>query len=255
MRHKIKFPSINGDNLGQDQAFFYLNKEDKDEKILFHDYDKIYNEPGLYEQLFYDRLKCSSPQKVVDALEDTMNQYKEHFSQLKILDFGAGNGMVGEQLKQVGVARIVGVDILPEAKRALERDRPGVYDDYYIKDFTTLNDRDREEIRAWNLNCLVSVAALGFGDIPPQAFIEAINLISSEGWVAFNIKETFLFTSDTSGFSKLIRELLFSGYLFINHLERYRHRLSIEGSPIYYFSIVCWKSSDIPADIIHSIIG
>ncbi|MDY6969278.1 MAG: class I SAM-dependent methyltransferase [Spirochaetota bacterium] len=255
MRHKIKFPQINEDNLEQDEAFFYLNRNNKDEKLLFHDYDTIYNEPNLYEQLFYDRLKCSSPQKIVTSLEHTINQNKEHFSELKILDFGAGNGMVGEQLKKIGVARLVGVDILHEAKKALDRDRPGIYDDYYVRDFTELNDTDREEIKAWNLNCLISVAALGFGDIPPKAFIEALNLISSEAWVAFNIKETFLFNSDISGFSKLIRELISSGHLFINHLERYRHRISIDGSPLFYFSIVCWKNSDISPDFVNHIIN
>ena len=38
----------------------------------------------------------------------------------------------------------------------------------------------------------MTVAALGYGDIPPQAFAEAFNLISDHGWVAFNIKDRFL---------------------------------------------------------------
>ena len=74
--------------------------------------------------------------------------------------------------------------------------------------------------------------------------------IDKEGWVAFNIKETFLYNTDESGFSKLIRELIFSEYLNINHLERYRHRLSIEGTPLFYFSVVCWKRADIPVEFI-----
>jgi hypothetical protein len=154
--------------------------------------------------------------------------------------------MMGEELKKIGLARLVGVDILKEAKIATERDRPGIYDAYYVKDFTKLNNKDIEEIKSWNLNALTTVAALGFGDIPPLAFIEALNLIDGEGWVAFNIKETFLYNTDKSGFSKLIRGLIFSEYLNINHLERYRHRLSIEGSPLYYFSVVCWKKKDVP---------
>jgi hypothetical protein len=43
---------------------------------------------------------------------------------------------------------------------------------------------------------LVTVAALGFGDIPAKAFIEAFNIIKSEAWVAFNIKDTFFDISD-----------------------------------------------------------
>ena len=249
-RYNIQFPPIATNHLAQDEAYFYLATEKGKEKILFHDYDKIYNIPGLYEQLFYDRLKCNSPKQITEVLKHTIDVNKEHFSEMKILDFGAGNGMMGEELKKIGVARIVGVDILNEAKNATNRDRPGIYDEYYVKDFMNLTIKDREEIKSWHLNALTAVAALGFGDIPPLAFIEAFNLIDEEGWVAFNIKETFLYNTDESGFSKLIRELIFSKYLNINHLDRYRHRLSIEGIPLYYFSVVCWKKADIPFDFI-----
>lgn len=246
--HNIQFPPINAENLNQDEAFFYLLEEDRKEKILFHDYDKIYNYQGLYEQLFYDRLKCNSPKKVTESLKYITDVNKEHFSEMKVLDFGAGNGIMGEELKKIGIARLVGVDILNEAKKATDRDRPGIYDEYYVMDFTKLTSEDKNIIKSWNLNALTTIAALGFGDIPPLAFLEALNLIEKKGWVAFNIKETFLYNTDTTGFSKLIRELIFSEYLNINHLERYRHRLSIEGSPLYYFSVVCWKNKDIPVD-------
>ena len=252
-RHNIQFPAINAENLNQDEAFFYLLTEENKEKILFHDYDKIYNYPGLYEQLFYDRLKCNSPKKVTESLKQTIDVNKEHFSEMKVLDFGAGNGMMGEELKKTGVARLVGVDILNEAKNATTRDRPGIYDEYYVMDFTNLTNEDKDEIKSWNLNTLTTIAALGFGDIPPLAFVEALNLIEKEGLVAFNIKETFLYNADATGFSKLIRELIFSEYLNINHLERYRHRLSIEGSPLYYFSVVCWKNKDIPINFLEKI--
>jgi len=251
-RHNVQFPAINANHLDQDESFFYLIRGDEKEKILFHDYDKIYNIPGLYEQLFYDRLKSNSPKKVTDVLRHTIDVNKEHFSEMKVLDFGAGNGIMGEELKKIGVARLVGADILQEAKDATERDRPGIYDEYFVKDFTRLSNNDKEEIKSWNLNALTTVAALGFGDIPPLAFIEAINLINKEGWISFNIKETFLYNTDETGFSKLIRELIFSQFLNINHLERYRHRLSIEGAPLFYFSIVCWKKSDVPMEFLEN---
>jgi len=59
-------------------------------------------------------------------------------------------------------------------------------------------------------------------------------------------KGNFFYNTDKTGFSKLIRELIFSEFLKINHLERYRHRLSIEGNPLYYFTIICWKNADVP---------
>ena len=229
-----------------------MQENDKKEKIRFHDYDKIYNIPGLYEQVFYDRLKCVSPSKVSAILHSTISQTVENFSELRVLDLGAGNGMMGEELKKHGVARLIGVDIIQEAYEATLRDRPGLYDAYYIEDFCNLNPEVKQEISLWHLDCMVTVAALGFGDIPTKAFIQAFNIIKSEGWIAFNIKETFLDTSDDSGFSRMIRELIFSEYLDIYHIERYRHRNSMEGEPLFYFAIAGRKNADVPDEFLTS---
>ncbi|MEJ2180727.1 MAG: methyltransferase domain-containing protein [Gammaproteobacteria bacterium] len=242
-RHRIQFPAIDAHNLDQDEVYFYVIEPNGERtKLRFHDYNKIYEIPGLYEQVFYDRLKCSSPVKVTEILKSAINQSFENFTELRVLDLGAGNGLMGEALKQHGLSRLVGVDIIPEAKMATERDRPDLYDEYYVADFCNLTDNEKEEFNSWSLNCLTTVAALGFGDIPTKAFMEAFNIIQSQGWVAFNIKETFLNESDESGFSRMIRELIFSKYLDIYHLERYRHRLSMEGEPLYYYAIAARKN-------------
>ncbi|MGB5406996.1 MAG: methyltransferase domain-containing protein [Thiogranum sp.] len=251
-RHRIQFPKAELTSANQDEVYFYLQGSGGDRKILFHDYDEIYQIEGLYEQIFYDRLKCVSPSKVASLLGSAVKQYQNNFSELRILDLGAGNGMMGEELKKQGVSRLVGVDIIPEAYDATIRDRPGIYDAYYVEDFTKLDDEKREEISSWQCDCMVTVAALGFGDIPAKAFLAAFNIVKSEAWVAFNIKDTFFDVSDESGFSKMIRELIFSKYLEIYCIERYRHRLSIEGEPLYYFGITGWKTSDVPDEFLES---
>ena len=251
-RHRIQFPRGGASNLSQDEAYFYLQGSSGIRKIRFHDYDEIYQVPGLYEQVFYDRLKCSSPSKVTSILEAAVKQSTDNFTELRVLDLGAGNGMMGEELKKRGVSRLIGIDITPEAYEATIRDRPGLYDAYYIEDFTRLNDDKREDLTSWQCDCMVTVAALGFGDIPSKAFIEAFNIINKEGWIAFNIKETFLDKSDETGFSKLIRELIFSEYLDVYHIERYRHRLSIEGEPLYYFAIAGRKNADASSEFIEN---
>ena len=251
-RHRIQFPKTESSDLDQDESYFYLQGSAGNRKIRFHDYDEIYQIPGLYEQLFYDRLKCSSPVKVTSILEAAVKQSQDNFSELRILDLGAGNGMMGEELKKHGVSRLVGIDIIPEAYDATIRDRPGIYDAYYIEDFTSLDETKKEEIISWQCDCMVTVAALGFGDIPVKAFIEALNIIQSQGWVAFNIRDSFFDTSDDSGFSKMIRELTFSKHLDVYYIERYRHRLSIDGEPLYYFAIAARKNSDIPEEFLES---
>lgn len=249
-KYRIQFPRLNGHKFAQDESFFYLLESDSRKKIRFHDYDEIYKTPGLYEQLFYERLKCKSPSKVAEILKSAVSQSQDVFTELRILDLGAGNGMMGEELKKYGVSRLVGVDIIPEAYDAVKRDRPHVYDDFYTLDLCNLTEEQRDSLESWSFNCLTTVAALGFGDIPVKAFIEAFNLLKNESWVAFNIKETFLDSSDKTGFSATMRELIFSEYLDLYHLERYLHRLSIEGRPLYYFAIAGRKNGDIPQDFL-----
>ena len=247
-RHHIRFPSADTNDLSQDEAYFTLVEANGVEtKLRFHDYDAIYSIQGLYEQLFYDRLKCQSPEKVVNILHYAMSGEPWLFNELRVLDLGAGNGMVGEVLQKRGVARMVGVDISAPAAMAVNRDRPGIYDEYYAIDMSKMTDAQREDLAAWRFNCMVSVAALGLGDIPVRVFAEAYNLVEDGGWVVFNIKETFLDKSDTSGFSVFIKNLILSEYLDIYHMERYRHRLSINGQPLYYFGVACRKAGAIPA--------
>jgi predicted TPR repeat methyltransferase len=241
--------------LDQDQAFFFLTNGESRTKVRFHDYDAIYEHEGLYEQLFYDRLKCQSPRKVAEVLRQAVVKSHGQPSELRVLDLGAGNGMAGEALAAFGVSRLVGVDIIEQAKEASLRDRPGLYDHYYVADFCALDDERHEEMQTWSFNCLVSVAALGFGDIPPKAVATAMSLIEDDGWIAFNIKDTFLDAADTSGFSTMVRELIFSEYLDLHHLERYQHRLSIHGTPLNYFAIVGRKSGTGFPESVRELIG
>lgn len=252
-RHRIQFPRNEVTNLAQDEAYFYLMEDGEKKRLRLHDYSLIYQRPGLYEQVVYERLKCSSPKKVGEILYRTLSAADDPFTELRVLDLGAGNGMMGDVLKSYGVARLVGVDIVEEAKDAANRDRPGVYDEYYVADFTDLDSDVSEEISEWSINCLTAVAALGFGDIPLSAFYQALKLVRTDGWVALNIKDTFLDRADTSGFSRFIRELISSEYLDVYHLEKYRHRFSMDGVPLFYFAIVARKTSSIPEAFLREI--
>jgi predicted TPR repeat methyltransferase len=140
-RHRIQFPKGQLNTHSQDETYFFLQGSESQRKIRFHDYDEIFQIPGLYAQIFFDRLKCTSPQKVSSILESAIKQSNDKFTELRVLDLGAGNGMMGEELKNNGVARLIGVDIIPEAYEATVRDRPDLYDAYYIKDFTVSANR------------------------------------------------------------------------------------------------------------------
>lgn len=249
-RHRVQFPIVESEQLDQDEVYFYLHENGDRHRFRFHDYGAIYDRPGLYEQIFYDRLKCESPKKVASILRSAVEQAGDSSTTLRVLDLGAGNGIMGEELRRLGVARLIGADIIREAAEACLRDRGGIYDAYYVEDFTDLDRSVEEDLRGWTLDCLTAVAALGFGDLPSAAFINAFNLIKPGGWVAFNIKQTFLDQRETTSFSRTIRKLVFTDYLEIHHLERYRHRLSIDGEPIFYYAIAGRKTSDVPRHLL-----
>jgi predicted TPR repeat methyltransferase len=210
-------------------------------RIRFHDYDVIYGVPGLYEQLFFEELECTSPGVVVDLLADSLRDEGISVDDLRVLDLGAGNGMVGERLAALGAAGLVGVDIIPEAADAARRDRPGVYDDYVVADMTALSQDQRRVLEGWRFTCLTSVAALGFGDVPPEAFSTAYDLLEEGAVVAFCIKEDFLRSGEGSGFARLMRRKLDSGELEIVGERRYDHRRSAAGDPLSYVAIVARK--------------
>jgi len=244
---EVEFPDEMPQTLAQDEEWCIVREGNETREVRFHNYHEVYQTPGLYEHLFCRKLECNSPSVVASLLEAAVKDSDEDSSGLSVLDLGAGNGMMGQELRNLGVKSIVGVDIIPEAAQAAERDRPGVYSNYYVVDLAEPGEEVREELQEQNFNCLTTVAALGFGDIPPRVFAEAFNLVTTPGWLAFNIKEVFLRENDESGFNRLISGLVADERLEFVSRQRYRHRLSVSGNPLYYTAFVARKHGDIPA--------
>lgn len=234
----VTFPSTAERELDQDEEWCRVGIDGEERKIRFHDYHEIFDVPGLYERIFHDHLKCRSPAEVVGLLGRQLEADGVDPGELSVLDVGAGNGIVGEELRGLGVSGLVGVDILPEAAAAAARDRPGVYDDYVACDLTALTDDERRRLGAGSPDCLTTVAALGFDDMPPEAFQEAYDMIADDGWIAFNIKADFIDAADATGFRRLIAEMVRSGALEVCDRERYRHRLSMHREPLDYVAVV-----------------
>jgi len=244
---EIRFPRTRG--LSQDREWCEAVIDGQHRRLRFHDYGELYRVPGLYEKLFYECLECCSPSRVASLLDSVMADFEASPEGLRVLDVGAGNGMVGDELAARGAEHIVGVDIIQEARDAADRDRPDVYADYLVTDLTDLPEVQEEQLRRQNFNCLTTVAALGFGDIPPKAFAKALDVITTPGWLAFNIKEGFLNERDRTGFCRLIRRLCRDEAIQIQAYQRYRHRLSLAGKALYYVAVVAKKLKELPDDV------
>ncbi|CAE7943671.1 unnamed protein product [Symbiodinium necroappetens] len=238
----IRFPKQS--ELEQDEEWCEVFLDGSWERFRFHDYTEIYNVPGLYERLFYQTLRCCSPERVVSALGGVLRDQEVDPTGLRVLDVGAGNGMVGTELRQIGARTVVGVDILEAAREATLRDRPHVYDEYLVSDLTGLEKDEEAGLRVCQFNAMTCVAALGFGDIPPEAFCSAYNFVGVDGWLAFNIRDLFLDRKDQTGFSRLINTMLNERFIELHAYRRYVHRLTIGMEKLSYVALVAKKLRD-----------
>lgn len=241
-------PRTTGDGLDQDEEWCEIEHDGERRRILLHDYATIYGVPGLYEHIYDEKLNCNSPNVVCDLLRAELDGAGIDPATLTALDFGAGNGMVGALLSELGIDEIVGIDLLHEAREAALRDRPGLYDDYHVLDLSELRRHDRARLDQHDFDLMICVAALGFGDVPPIAFAEAFNLVSSPGWIAINIRERFLEDSDSCGFGAFIGRMFEEGVIEEHARVSYTHRVSVAGEPLPYYAIVASKLRDVPVD-------
>ena len=237
---ELSFPNENAD-ADQDAELCEVWVDGSRRRIRFHDYDEIYRIQGLYEHLFYEVLDCKSPDTVCGLLKEQLDAGGHDPAELTVLDLGAGNGMVGECLANIGCGTIVGCDILPEAAEATARDRPNAYAEYVVGDLTDPSPEVAAQLSKYRFGVMTTVAALGFGDVPPEAFGYAFDLLVPGGWLAFCIKEDFLADDEPSGFSQLIQQYLEDGTLEVLAERRYRHRLSAQGEPLHYMALIARK--------------
>ena len=137
-------------------------------RLRLHDYAALYAVPGLYEAVVQDALGCRAPAVVAGLLAGAAGG-----APLRVLDLGAGNGVSGEALRDAGLEPVVGLDLLPAARAAALRDRPGLYRDYLAADATALDDDAVARIRRHAPQALALVGALG-GSHVPRAAVQAL---------------------------------------------------------------------------------
>lgn len=248
---RVRFPEKDGaGRLSQAEEWCEILEDGEWKRLRFHDYGQTYSRPGLYEHLFYGLLECRSPSRVVGLLDEVRREAGIDGESLRVLDLGAGNGIVAERLREYGMPHALGVDILEEAREAALRDRPGAYVDYLAADLLDVTADTRQRLRRFAPNALACVAALGFGDIPPRLYWNALEFVSDGGLLAFNIKADFLEPRYTHGFAALIRQMVDGQYARLEASRRYRHRIGIDGRPLFYMAMVLTKLKPVPESLL-----
>src|SRR5919202_2582650 len=130
----LRLPDGASATADQDEEWCEVEYDGETRRLRFHDYADIYSIPGLYERLIYEELRCESPRVIARLVENELARRGTDPASLRVLDLGAGNGIVAEELADVGVRHLVGVDIIEAAATASERDPPALYAYYVVCD-------------------------------------------------------------------------------------------------------------------------
>jgi hypothetical protein len=239
MDYAVELESHPGGDQTQ-EALVVTHADGRTERFRLHEYSRVYALPGLYEEVVQRRLQCASPRQLAEHVVTCTRAAGLEPGELGVFDLGAGNGVVGEELRARGVTRLVASDSAAAARDAALRDRPGLYAEYLVGDTDDL-PQVADLVRAHELNGLVAAGALGLGHISAGSFHRLWSVFEDDAWFAVSLHED-LAEPGGSDFGDYLAEFERRadwGEIVVR--ERFRHRLTMAGEPIHYVAIVARK--------------
>lgn len=230
-------PLLEGNEIKQGEEHFKVTpKAATSFTIRYWDYDTLYSIPRLYEKITVGLLKSTTHVHTPKIFERIFRE--KGSSSIKILDYAAGVGLVGEQLRQAfepSPSVLVGMDVSVNAKKATLRDRPKIYDNYLVGDLANPDLDTIRQLKKHNFNCIFCLSAVGTGDAGIDCFREFLNLLPQGGWIVFNVRD------EPAEDQPAIIDYLKLHTTF-HHQQSYFHRHSLSGKDIFFQSIVVRKN-------------
>jgi trans-aconitate methyltransferase len=204
---------------------------------VLHDYARVYAVPGLYEEVVQSRLGCASPQVLAGALADAVAAAGESTVGLRVLDVGAGNGVVGEELHARGAQVVAGTDGVEAARDAARRDRPGLYEVYAIAGVDEITPEQLVADHA--LNALTSAGALGIGHVEVSDVARWWATFPPGSWFAATVPPD---VADPAGEDLLGALTQADPSTQVVRQESFAHRRRMSGETITYRVVVARKA-------------
>lgn len=223
----------------QGQEEFLLHRDGGTERIVLHDYAAVYSVPGLYEEVVQRQLECASPATVAEALVEAAREHGTDPSDLRAFDLGAGNGVVGEEMRDRGVTVVAGADGIPEARDAAHRDRPGLYAHYLVGERLDVAEV-AELVRSEGLTALVAAGAVGEGHVPISALEELWGSFPDGSFLALTLKDGGPETADHD-VADVDGMLARDPQTRVLVRRRFRHRMSMAGQELHYLVLAAVK--------------
>lgn len=236
---RARLATLQGDpEIGHERISVY-HADGTVEEVVLHDYARVYALPGVYEQIVQEDLGCRSPAQVAGMLAGALHALGREPAGTRVIDVAAGNGVSGEALRAAGMDVVLGTDIVPQAREAALRDRPGVYDEYLTLDLTGLSAEQAAHLRSLRAGALTCVAPVGTGagTVPPQAIAAVCRLLAGEALVA-TLHDPRHGEPDPIS-ERFFAERVGAEATLLDH-ERYLHRFLVTGAP-YELEASVWK--------------
>jgi hypothetical protein len=208
---------------GPDEEEYDVTWDDgRVERFTMHDYGRVYAVPGLYEEVVQRMLHCATPDRVAALLAGAALDIGRRGDDVRVLDLGAGNGVSGEALAAHGMTPVAAVDIVPEAREATLRDRPGLYEVVLTADLAAPTRAELATLRALQPSALTLVGALGNDHVPSAALVNATEVLGGDALIAYAYPAA-------DGDEEQRGTLAELGEATELARDRYRHRLTASG--------------------------
>nr|KAG5705137.1 hypothetical protein BaRGS_030854 [Batillaria attramentaria] len=140
----------------------------------------------------YDKLYLSAEAKYYTAHDQLMTGVLSifpHNRDIRVLDVGAGTGLIGERLRDHGFKNVDALDASVEMLKAAER--KGVYQ-RYLQGVFTQDPIDGIDNDTYDL--IVMCGVCGPGAVPVEAFEEAVRILKPNGYVVNCMRAEYLET-------------------------------------------------------------
>lgn len=209
-----------------------------------HDYRTMYRVPMLYDAMLYGWLGCQTPRLLARHFKRLLQAAPDAEGQVAMLEVGAGSGAFASALHhELPDIRILGLDIIAEAKLAAERDRPGAYSDYLVADLCNMSEEAERRIAAFRPTCVGVASATGWGNhIPVAGFEQAFRYLQPRGWFVFHVKPNDP-DPECVALVEWIETKLREGEIVDSESDNIFHRYSVTGEEIYYEYVIGRKAA------------
>ena len=127
------------------------------------------------------RFKGFNP--IVKTLDDAVQAELKDFpkDKIKIMDAGAGTGLVGIELQKFGFSTIDALDISPGMLE--EAKKKNIYKKFIC---AALSDQRIPEIKTGEYDVLICVGVFAIAHVPPVAIVEMMRMVRAGMWNDLN---------------------------------------------------------------------